>query len=183
MMTDPYKVLGVSPGASQEEIKKAHRTLAKKYHPDLHPGDSAASEKMNEINAAYDMLIHPGANRYHQAYNQGYDSGPFARTQGQNYGHSQSNTSGRTYTWKEDNPFEHYGTYWEWRNGAFTRYSNDSEENAENADGTWNSGSDWRNNGTWRRTPVYGGSLLFRIIRWYVILQLLSILFRMFLFF
>ncbi len=56
MITDPYKVLGVSPDASEEEITKAYRKLAKKYHPDLNPGDAAAAEKMSEINAAYDMI-------------------------------------------------------------------------------------------------------------------------------
>ena len=68
MMMDPYKVLGVAPGASEEEIKKAHRTLAKKYHPDLNPGNEAAAEKMNEINAAYDILTKPGAERYRQVH-------------------------------------------------------------------------------------------------------------------
>ncbi|MBR4941279.1 MAG: J domain-containing protein [Clostridia bacterium] len=53
---DPYKVLGVSPGASEEEITKAYRSLAKKYHPDLNPGNEAAAAKMREINAAYDMI-------------------------------------------------------------------------------------------------------------------------------
>lgn len=53
---DPYKILGVSPGASEEEITKAYRRLAKKYHPDLNPGDDTAAEKMAEINAAYDKL-------------------------------------------------------------------------------------------------------------------------------
>ena len=56
MMTNPYETLGVQPEASDEEIKKAYRNLAKKYHPDLHPNDEAASVKMNEINAAYDIL-------------------------------------------------------------------------------------------------------------------------------
>ena len=54
---DPYKVLGLSPGASDDEIKKAYRTLAKRYHPDANPGDKTAEQKMKEINAAYDMLI------------------------------------------------------------------------------------------------------------------------------
>jgi molecular chaperone DnaJ len=59
MIDDPYKVLGVSPGASQDEIKKAYRQMAKKYHPDLHPNDPEAAKKMNEINEAYDMLMNP----------------------------------------------------------------------------------------------------------------------------
>lgn len=56
MVADPYKVLGVAPDASDEEIKKAYRELTKKYHPDLNPGDEAAAEKMNEINTAYDRI-------------------------------------------------------------------------------------------------------------------------------
>ena len=56
MVQDPYQVLGVSPGASDEEVKKAYRELTKKYHPDLHPGDERAAQKMNDINAAYDAI-------------------------------------------------------------------------------------------------------------------------------
>lgn len=67
MIRDPYKVLGVSRDASPEEIKKAYRTLAKKYHPDLHPGDASAEEKMNEINVAYDMINNPSKYRQEQA--------------------------------------------------------------------------------------------------------------------
>lgn len=59
MMDDPYKVLGLEPGASDEEVKKAYRRLAKKYHPDANPGDEAAAKKMQEINAAYEQIKNP----------------------------------------------------------------------------------------------------------------------------
>ena len=52
--TDPYKVLGVPSGASKEEVTKAYRKLAKKYHPDLNPDDEVAAKKMSQVNAAYD---------------------------------------------------------------------------------------------------------------------------------
>ena len=56
MIQDPYKVLGLSPGASQEEVTRAYRQLAKQYHPDLNPGDEEAARKMSEINAAYEQI-------------------------------------------------------------------------------------------------------------------------------
>ena len=59
MVDDPYRVLGVSPDASDEEIKRAYRLLAKKYHPDLNPGDPEAARKMQEVNAAYDQIKNP----------------------------------------------------------------------------------------------------------------------------
>lgn len=62
-MSDPYKVLGVEPGASEEEIKKAYRELARKYHPDNYqnnPLADLAEEKMKEINEAYDTLTKGG---------------------------------------------------------------------------------------------------------------------------
>lgn len=55
-MRDPYEVLGVSKNATEEEITKAYRALAKKYHPDLNPNNPQAAEKMKEINSAYDMI-------------------------------------------------------------------------------------------------------------------------------
>lgn len=53
---DYYEVLGLQKGASEDEIKKAFKTLARKYHPDLHPGDKEAEEKFKEINEAYGVL-------------------------------------------------------------------------------------------------------------------------------
>jgi len=79
MIDDPYKVLGITQGASEEEIKKAYRKKAKEYHPDLHPNDPAAAKKMNEVNEAYDMLMNPEKytakraqqNRQQSSYNSG----------------------------------------------------------------------------------------------------------------
>ena len=53
---DYYEVLGLSKGASEEEIKKAYRKLAKQYHPDLNPGDKEAEAKFKEVNEAYTIL-------------------------------------------------------------------------------------------------------------------------------
>ena len=79
MITDPYKVLGVSPDASDEEIKRAYRNLAKKYHPDRNPGDEAAAKKMQEINAAYEQIKNPQKQQPNYGSYGGYD--PFGGQQ------------------------------------------------------------------------------------------------------
>ena len=53
---DYYEVLGVDKGASPDQIKKAYRKLAKKYHPDMNPGDEEAANKFKEANEAYEVL-------------------------------------------------------------------------------------------------------------------------------
>lgn len=71
---DLYEALGLQKGASEEEIKKAYRKLAKKYHPDLNPGDKTAEEKMKEVNAAYEILSDPEKKaRYDQFGHAGVD--------------------------------------------------------------------------------------------------------------
>lgn len=56
MASDPYQVLGVSKQASDEEIRRAFRRMAKECHPDLHPGDSAAADRFKRLSAAYDIV-------------------------------------------------------------------------------------------------------------------------------
>jgi len=105
-MRDPYEVLGVPHGASEDEINKAYRALAKQYHPDLHPNDKVCAQRMAEVNAAYNAVKN-GDTSYQQAsssYGQygssgaGYqDYGPFGRFYdftgfGQRQAHRQSAT-------------------------------------------------------------------------------------------
>ena len=84
-MRDPYSVLGVSQSASDDEIKKAYRELARKYHPDNYqnnPLADLAEEKMKEINEAYDTITKqrsgemPRGGGYGGGYQQGYASNP-----------------------------------------------------------------------------------------------------------
>ena len=71
---DFYEVLGLSKGAGEDEIKKAYRKLAKKYHPDVNPGDSEAEVKFKEVNEAYSILSDPEKkNRYDQFGHAGVD--------------------------------------------------------------------------------------------------------------
>lgn len=78
-MTNPYEVLGVKEGSSKEEIKKAYRNLAKKYHPDQYgtnPLKDLAEEKMRELNEAYDYLMKNSSetyNNYSSSTNNNYN--------------------------------------------------------------------------------------------------------------
>ena len=92
MVDDPYKVLGLDHNASDEDVKRAYRALAKKYHPDLNPGDQEAARKMQRINAAYEQIKNPEAFRQSQQQRGHGDYGyygygdPFGGYQQQSYG-------------------------------------------------------------------------------------------------
>ena len=65
---DYYEVLGVDKSASDADIKKAYRVLAKKYHPDMNPGDKEAEAKFKEVNEAYDVLSDPDKKAKYDQY-------------------------------------------------------------------------------------------------------------------
>jgi len=84
---DYYEVLGVSKSASDSDIKKAYRTLAKKYHPDMNPGDKEAEVKFKEVNEAYSVLSDPDKKaRYDQYGFAGVDPNMGAGGAGGSYG-------------------------------------------------------------------------------------------------
>ena len=90
-MRDPYQVLGVSPNASDDEIKKAYRNLSRKYHPDANvnnPNKAAAEEKFKEVQQAYDQIMKEkqSGGAYGGGYQYGYD--------GAGYRYSYNNSTG-----------------------------------------------------------------------------------------
>ena len=102
-MNDPYSVLGVSRDASEEEIKKAYRRLAKQYHPDLNPGNAEAARKMNEINAAYEQIKNPS--QTNSAYGYGSQAGSsYGGTGNSSYG-----SYGQSYGEEGFDPFDLFG--------------------------------------------------------------------------
>ncbi|MBQ7344347.1 MAG: DnaJ domain-containing protein [Clostridia bacterium] len=92
-MKDPYSILGVSPGASDDEVKNAYRNLARRYHPDNYddnnPLKELAKEKMQEINAAYDEIQRDRTSSTSSSSSSG---------SGYNYGYTQGNSSSGIYT-------------------------------------------------------------------------------------
>ena len=140
MIDDPYKVLGVSPDASDEEIKKAYRRLAKKYHPDLNPGDEEAAKKMQQINAAYEQIKNPdqaasggygGQNGYGGYGYGGYGYGGYGGYNSE-YGGSYGRSSGSA---QEGDPYQR-SAYQYIRFGRYQEALN-ALENCEERNARW----------------------------------------------
>ncbi|HEY4543698.1 MAG TPA: J domain-containing protein [Tissierellaceae bacterium] len=96
---DYYKILGVDKNATQDEIKKSFRRLAKKYHPDLHPDDEKAQESFKEINEAYEVLGDEEKKKQYDMFGSNYDF-----SQGQNFDPRDFGFGGsgsRTYTYSQ----------------------------------------------------------------------------------
>ena len=124
MIEDPYKVLGVSPNASDEEIKRAYRALAKKYHPDRNPGDEEAAKKMQQINAAYEQIKNPSQTASSGGYGGYSQYDPFGFGGYQQRGYTESDT-GDNYQ-KAAMNYIRFGRYQE----ALNALNNSAERNA-----------------------------------------------------
>ena len=119
MAESPYDILGISPEASQDEIKKAYSKKARENHPDLNPDDPGAVERMNKVNEAYDRLMNPekyAREDARRAAQQGY-GGPYAGgpvSYGDPFGYGGQGQSPYTrYEWVEVNWEDIFGSdYW-----------------------------------------------------------------------
>jgi curved DNA-binding protein CbpA len=101
--SDLYGVLGVSPSASQEQVRSQYRVLVRKYHPDLHPGDASAARMMERVNAAYDVLGSPEERRQYDAEisasSQGWGATAAPSSKGQSVYGSPAAGTGPQSTW------------------------------------------------------------------------------------
>ncbi len=102
-MRDPYEVLGVSRGASDDEIKKAYRAKCKRWHPDLNPNDPTAEEHFKEVQAAYDAITKG-------------ETGP--QMGGNPYGSYQQQGYGQQQGYQNGGPYGYYGNTQPYQNGA-----------------------------------------------------------------
>lgn len=163
MTKDPYQILGVSRTASEDEIKQAYRRLAKQYHPDLHPGDASAAQKMNEINEAYDAVKNP------QAYNQ------YQQQQRQQQAYSQQYTQHTTYA---DDEYDPFAAFWGAQNQ--NRSQNQNGQQYYRYTYRWNeqqSNQDRQNQYQWNYRRSRRPGLLTRLLLVWIAIQLLASLF------
>ncbi len=159
-MRDPYEVLGVPRGASEEEVTKAYRKLAKKYHPDLNPGDEEAAQKMSEINAAYDSIKNGGVQ---QTYNTGSST----------YGGY--NTAGGQ---SQEDPFREF---WQWYAAAQEQARRQQQYQQQNQQQRYQQYQQYQPYGSRRQTRRRSSGFgCFRFLAWFFGIQLILGLFSVF---
>ena len=112
---DYYKILGVARGASTDEIKKAFRKLARKYHPDVNPGDKKAEVKFKEINEAYEVLSDPDKRQKYDTLGPNWQEqfGPYAGAGRRTYTYGNGRGAGTTGTPFEFDPNSGFSDFFE----------------------------------------------------------------------
>src|SRR5881296_933789 len=101
---DYYKILGVDRGASREDIRKAYRKLARKYHPDINPGNKEAENKFKEISVAHDILSDPEKRKLYDEFGEAGLAAGFDAEKARSYQqwHEQSARAGGAYEFNVD---------------------------------------------------------------------------------
>src|ERR1700754_1002147 len=96
--TDYYKILGIPKTASEEDVKKAYRKLARKLHPDLNPNDKEANKKFQQINEANEVLSDPEKRKKYDQYGKDWEQAEqfekARQSQGQQYQSRSANSGG-----------------------------------------------------------------------------------------
>ena len=157
MITDPYKILGIDSGASDEELKKAYRALSKKYHPDANPDNPQAAEaKFKEVQEAYRQIVDArerGTSAYGPGNSGGY-SGGYGNYSGERGGYSQY-----------EDPFGGmFGDFFrQWQQANQQQYSSSNEPNEMRA------AASYINNGYYKEalTALAQVPEMSRNARWY----------------
>src|SRR4249920_3924824 len=102
--TDYYKILGISKTASEEDIKKAYRKLARKLHPDLNPNDKEANKKFQQINEANEVLSDPVKRKKYDQYGENWENAEQFEKAGR-----QGGSAGNRQRRPHENPFSDFG--------------------------------------------------------------------------
>ncbi|MBC3796954.1 DnaJ domain-containing protein [Acetobacterium tundrae] len=159
MNLDPYNVLGVAHDASDEDVTKAYKKLAKKYHPDLNPGNQEAAKKMSEVNAAYDDIKSGKANGYGTAYGMnGNQSG--SASQGRTTYDPFGGFGGNQNTGRQSDPFEGFDPF-EWIFGSY------SDQNQNNRSSGFDQARNYINMGYYQDALNVLNNISERNAKWY----------------
>ncbi len=109
MNQDPYRVLGISPSATDDEVKQAYRAMAKKYHPDRNGGSAEAEARMMEVNDAYTQIMNMRKNGG-SSYQSGYGQGGYGSYSGQS-GYGSQNGYNSYGSQSNGNPFNGFDPF------------------------------------------------------------------------
>ena len=108
---DYYKILGVDKSASQDDVKKAYKKLARKYHPDLNPNDPDAHRKFQEINEANEVLSDPEKRKKYDQYGENWKHADEFEAQQQQYRQYQNGQGGGAY-WSSSDDGSEFSAAW-----------------------------------------------------------------------